>query len=414
MTNTETSVPLHKIKVVLFENVHDRAAELLAGAGYDVRQVPGSLTGPELIDAAGDAHMVGIRSKTHLTNAFFEATQHLWSVGCFCIGTNQVDLEAAARRGVAVFNAPFSNTRSVAEKTICEIIALHRKLFDRSAALHRGRWMKSAAGAHEIRGRTLGIIGYGRIGSQLSVLAEAMGMRVRYHDVVDVLPLGNAIPAPTLDELLADSDVVTLHVPATASTARMIGQRELEKMKPGAMLINNARGSVVDLDALADSLRSGRLSGAAIDVYPEEPAKNDAEFATPLAGLENVILTPHIGGSTLEAQRNIAEEVGGKLIKLMNNGSTTTAVNLPEVELPKLHAEHHRVLHIHKNVPGVLSKLHNVTAELGVNIAAEFLQSDSARSYMIFDVAASAEQAEALRKRLKAEVPETIRVRTIW
>ena len=408
-----TSVPRHKIKVVLFENVHPRAAELLSARGYDVEPVNGSLSGDELVEAAGGAHMVGIRSKTQLTRDFFERTRHLWAVGCFCIGTNQVDLDAAAEKGVSVFNAPFSNTRSVAEKTICEIIALHRRLFDRSRAMHDGRWEKSAAGANEIRGKTLGIVGYGRIGSQLSVLAESMGLRVMYHDVVDTRPLGNAVQAASLDELLAQSDVVSLHVPATGATANMITQRELSQMKPGAYLINNARGSVIDLGALERALRDGHIGGAAIDVFPEEPAKNDAQFAPPLQGLPNVILTPHIGGSTAEAQRNIAEEVGQKLITMMDNGSTTTSVNLPEVQLPVLHEDHRRVLHIHQNVPGVLAKLHTIASELGMNIAAQHLQSDPARSYVIFDVKASPVDAQALCDRLKSEMPETIRTRTI-
>ncbi len=400
--------------MVLFENVHDRAAELLGARGYDVLRVSGSLTGDELAEAAADAHMVGIRSKTHLGAEFFDRARHLWAVGCFCIGTNQVDLEAAASRGVAVFNAPFSNTRSVAEKTLCEIIALSRRLFDRSRAMHEGRWLKSAAGAHEIRGRTLGIVGYGRIGSQLSVLAEAMGMRVLYHDVVDTLPLGNATAAASLEEVLERSDIVSLHVPATGATAGLIGAGEIARMKPGALFINNARGSVVDLDALAGALKGGHLGGAAIDVFPEEPAKNDDVFTTPLAGLENVILTPHIGGSTKEAQRNIAEEVGGKLVTLMDNGSTTTAVNLPEVQLPVLHEDHRRVLHIHENVPGVLMQVHAITSEMGINVAAEHMQSRGRLSYMIIDAAASADEARALCARLKADVPETVRARSIF
>ncbi|GAB4546070.1 MAG: phosphoglycerate dehydrogenase [Phycisphaerales bacterium] len=409
-----TSFPRHKIKVVLFENVHPRAEELLSARGYDIERVNGSLSGDELVDAAGDAHMVGIRSKTHLTADFFERTRHLWAVGCFCIGTNQVDLEAAAARGVCVFNAPFSNTRSVAEKTICEIIALHRRLFDRSRAMHEGRWEKSAKGSHEIRGKTLGIVGYGRIGSQLSVLAEAMGMRVLYHDIVDTLPLGNAIQCSSLQSLMEQSDVVSLHVPATSSTQEMIGARELAWMKPGAFLINNARGSVIDLPALERALTEGHLGGAAIDVFPEEPANNEAQFHPPLQGLPNVILTPHIGGSTAEAQRNIAEEVGQKLITLMDNGSTTTSVNLPEVQLPVLHEDHRRVLHIHQNVPGVLAKLHTIASELGMNIAAQHLQSDPARSYVIFDVKASPADTQALCDRLKKEMSETIRARTIF
>jgi D-3-phosphoglycerate dehydrogenase len=408
----QTSYPLSKIKVVLFEGVHPRAVELLEGAGYAVEPVEGSATEDTLIERAADAHMVGIRSKTQLTRRFFDATHRLWAVGCFCIGTNQVDLDAAADHGVAVFNAPFSNTRSVAEKTICEIIALHRRLFDRSRAMHEGRWMKKATGAHEVRGRTLGIVGYGRIGSQLSILAEALGMRVIYHDVARVLPLGNAREAASLDDLLREADVVSVHVPATASTAGLIGARELSLMGPDAFLINNARGSVLDVDALAAALREGRIAGAAVDVFPEEPRESDAPFDSPLRGLDNVVLTPHIGGSTLEAQRAIADEVGEKLVRLMNTGATSLAVNMPEVDLPDLHERRHRIVHVHHNVPGVLSKVHNVIADLGVNVDAQYLQSDPTRSYMILDVAP--EHSDSLRDRLRAEVAETIRVRSIW
>jgi D-3-phosphoglycerate dehydrogenase len=408
----QTSYPLSKIKVVLFEGVHPRAVELLEGAGYTVEPVSGSATEDALIERAADAHMVGIRSKTQLTRRFFDATHRLWAVGCFCIGTNQVDLDAAADHGVAVFNAPFSNTRSVAEKTICEIIALHRRLFDRSRAMHEGRWMKKATGAHEVRGRTLGIVGYGRIGSQLSILAEALGMRVIYHDVARVLPLGNAREAASLDDLLREADVVSVHVPATASTAGLIGARELSLMGPDAFLINNARGSVLDVDALAAALREGRIAGAAVDVFPEEPRESDAPFDSPLRGLDNVVLTPHIGGSTLEAQRAIADEVGEKLVRLMNTGATSLAVNMPEVDLPDLHERRHRIVHVHHNVPGVLSKVHNVIADLGVNVDAQYLQSDPTRSYMILDVAP--EHSDSLRDRLRAEVAETIRVRSIW
>ena len=407
----ETSYPLHKIKVVLLEGIHERAAMGLREAGYTVELLPHALTGDDLIEATHDAHLVGIRSKTQLGPAFFEAAKRLWAVGCFCIGTNQVDLDAASARGVAVFNAPFSNTRSVAEKTICEIIALHRRLFDRSAAMHRGEWMKSATGAHEIRGRTLGIVGYGRIGSQVSVLAEAMGMKVIYLDVVDCLPLGNATAVNSLDEILEQSDVVSLHVPATDDTSDLVGAAELKKMKPTSFLINNARGSVVDVDALAAAIRNGELAGAAVDVFPSEPKSNDETFTSPLAGVPNVLLSPHIGGSTEEAQVNIANEVSGKLVKLMNNGSTTGSVSLPQVELPMLHDAHHRVLHYHKNVPGVLSKLHQMLADLGVNVAAEYLHTDPHYGYVIIDIDGS--NSEAVRAGL-ASIPETIRVRTLW
>jgi D-3-phosphoglycerate dehydrogenase len=406
-----TSYPLEKIKVVLLEGVHPIAADRLAHEGYSVTRLRGSLEGDDLLEAAADAHLIGIRSKTHLTRNFFDNARRLWGVGCFCIGTNQVDLEAAAEHGVAVFNAPFANTRSVAELTVAETVALHRRLFERSMELHQGRWRKSASGAHEVRGRTLGIVGYGRIGSQVSVLAEAMGMRVLYHDVVDTLPLGNAAAAGSLHALLEQSDVVTLHVPATRETEWMIGEKEIARMKEGAFLINNARGNVVDLDALADALRSGRLAGAAVDVYPAEPRENDAPFESPLSGIPNVILSPHIGGSTIEAQRSIAEETSLKLAKLMNNGSTTGAVNVPEVELPMLHPDHHRILHFHRNVPGVLSRLHRMLGDLGVNIAAEHLQSDPKHGYVILDIEPTreAEVKEGLH-----EIEETIRVRTLW
>jgi D-3-phosphoglycerate dehydrogenase len=410
----QTSVPLHRIRIVLLENIHQRAVDLLEAAGFTVELRLGSASGKELIDLGADAHMIGIRSKTQLSAEFFEACPKLWAVGCFCIGTNQVDLAAAAQRGVAVFNAPFSNTRSVAEKVICEVIALHRRLFERSAAVHAGKWQKSASGSHEVRGRTLGIVGYGRIGSQVSVLAEAMGMRVIYHDTANTLPLGNAVRVDTLDELLAQSDCVTLHVPDAATTRNLIGERELARMKPGAHLINNARGTVVDLGALRAAIESGRLGGAAVDVFPEEPQSNDAPFESPLAGLPNVILTPHIGGSTVEAQENIAVEVGTKLVRLMNEGATATAVNVPEVDLPSLHADHHRIVHFHRNEPGVLGALHSVFAARGVNIAASYLQSDQHHGYAVLDIRPSDQVGETeLLDQLRA-ISGTIRVRTIW
>ncbi len=408
---TATSYPLHKIKVVLLEGVHDRAAEMLREAGYSVEQHKGALDEADLIRVAGEAHILGIRSKTHTTRRFFEQAQRLWAVGCFCIGTNQVDSAAAAERGVAVFNAPFSNTRSVAELTICQIIALHRALADRSAQMHRGVWTKSAAGAHEVRGRTLGIVGYGRIGSQVSVLAEALGMRVVFFDVAQRLPLGNAVRVASLDVLLGSCDVVSLHVPATPATRSMIGAEQIARMRPGAMLINNARGEVVDLEALAAAIRAGRILGAALDVFPDEPADNEQPFRSPLAGLPNVILSPHIAGSTEEAQKSIGEEVAAKLVRFMNTGSTSTAINVPEVDLPVLHPEHHRILHFHRNVPGVLSKMHRAIADLGVNIAAEYLQSDARHSYVILDV--RSKSGQAMVDALKA-IPETIRLRSVW
>ncbi|MBL8745590.1 MAG: phosphoglycerate dehydrogenase [Phycisphaerae bacterium] len=406
-----TSYPLNKIKVVLLENIHPRAVELLEEQGFTVEQHAKALSGRELRAAAADASLVGIRSKTQLTPEFFENTPRLWAVGCFCIGTNQVDLHAAAERGVAVFNAPFSNTRSVAEVTIAEIIALNRGLFARSVQMHRGEWIKSASGFHEVRGRTLGLIGYGRIGSQVSVLAESLGMRVIYFDTADRLPLGNAVAVRRLEDLLSAADVVSLHVPSTPQTRGMIGTRELALMRKDASLINNARGDIVDLDALAKALTSRHLAGAALDVFPDEPENNNQPFKCPLVGLDNVILSPHIAGSTEEAQRNIGEETATKLIKFMNNGSTSTAVNVPEVELPMLHKGNHRILHVHRNVPGVLSKLHRLMADLGVNITAEYLQSNPKHSYVIMDI--EPVEGDAVKEGLK-KIPETIRVRTLW
>lgn len=406
-----TSYPLHKIKVVLLENIHPVAVEILQRDGFTVESHARALSGEELLSVAADAHLIGIRSKTQLTPEFFAQAQRLWAVGCFCIGTNQVALGAAADRGIAVFNAPFSNTRSVAEVTIAEIIALNRGLFTRSAQMHRGEWIKSASGFHEVRGRTLGIIGYGRIGSQVSVLAEALGMRVLYFDTANCLPLGNAQCRGSLESLLEECDVVSVHVPSTAATRNLIGAPQFARMKKGALLINNARGDVVDVDALADALKRGHLGGAAVDVFPKEPESNQEAFESPLRGLENVILTPHIAGSTEEAQRNIGEEVATKLSRFMNNGSTSTAVNVPQVDLPMLHEGRHRILHFHHNVPGVLSKIHRIMADLNVNITAEYLQSNPKHSYVIIDVDPA--HGETVKSKL-AEIPETIRVRTLW
>ncbi len=413
-----TSFPLHQIRVVLLEAVHDRAIDMLSAQGYDVRSANPD-DEQQWRDEIRNAHMIGIRSRSQLDDSFFDMAERLWAIGCFCIGTDQVDLHTAASRGIAVFNAPFSNTRSVAEKTIAEIIVLHRKLFDRSAALHRGQWSKSASGAHEIRGRTLGIIGYGRIGSQVSVLAEALGMRVIYYDSANVLPLGNAQRADSFTDVLSQADCITLHVPDTAATRTLIGASELQQMKPGAYLINNARGSVVDVEALAQSIRTGHLGGGAIDVFPKEPTGKTEDFSTPLAGLPNVILTPHVGGSTVEAQSNIAAEVSEKLIRYMNNGSTASAINVPRADLPALHPDHRRVLHFHKNLPGVLGHVHSTIAAHKMNIAASYLQSDAAHGYAILDVDAGTDrsQADAREKSLLdalRAVPETIRVRSIW
>ena len=382
--------PSERIKAVLLENIHPMAEEILAREGYEVESHTRALSGQELIDVAGDANLLGIRSKTLLNDAFFESVgwqeRRLFGIGCFCIGTNQVALNSASDSGVAVYNAPFSNTRSVAEKTIAEIIALNRKLFQRSVECHAGIWNKSATGSHEVRGTTLGIIGYGRIGSQLSVLAELLGMRVLFYDPIKCLPLGNAEQVDSLQELLSKSDSVSMHVPASEATNNMMNEETFKWMKPGAFLINNARGSTIDIKALADALDSGRVGGCAIDVFPEEPEKNGEAFDTALRGLPNVILTPHIGGSTEEAQVNIAVEVASKLVRFINDGSSTTAVNIPEVELTQLGKDRTRLLHMHHNVPGVLSKIHNVLSDFGINVTAQHLQSNNRHSYIILEV----------------------------
>lgn len=381
-----TSLDKSKIKFLLLEGIHPGALELLAKAGYhQVETVSGALAPEALLEKIADVHFVGIRSRTQLTPAVFQAAQKLIAVGCFCIGTNQVDVHAARERGIVVFNAPYSNTRSVAELVLGEAILLLRGIPAKNAASHRGQWLKTAEHAYEIRGKTLGIVGYGAIGTQLSVLAEALGMQVIFHDVATKLPLGNARQAASLQALLAASDIVTLHVPELASTQWMMGAAELAAMKPGSILINASRGSVVDIDALAAALRAGHLQGAAVDVFPIEPRTNQDEFVSPLRGLDNVILTPHIGGSTMEAQANIAVEVAEKLVKYSDNGSTLSAVNFPEVSLPG-HPGQKRILHVHHNVPGVLSAINQVLAQHGINIAGQYLRTDEKLGYVVMDI----------------------------
>jgi D-3-phosphoglycerate dehydrogenase len=397
-------------RIVLLEGVHAAAVPVLEDAGFEVETIRAALDGRDLWEAVAGADVVGIRSRTRLDADALRAATSLTAIGCFCIGTNQVDLAAAAARGVPVFNSPFGNTRSVAELTLAEIVLLHRGVADRSAELHRGEWRKTAAGSREVRGRTLGIVGYGHIGSQLSVLAEGLGMSVVFFDIAHRLPLGNAVAAASLDDLLERSDVVSLHVPATPLTAGMIGAAELARMKPGAFLLNNARGSLVDLDAAAEALRSGRLGGIAVDVYPSEPEANGPGFSCPLSGVPGAILTPHIGGSTEEAQETIARDVADKLARHALAGSTRSAVNVPEVDLPQRRDGQHRILHYHRNVPGVLGRMHTMLAARGINIHAEYLQSDVDRSYVILDVDAS--DAATVQAELAA-IPETLRVRMI-
>ncbi len=396
--------------VLLLEKIHPNAEEVLTDAGLAVDRHDGALSGEELADALQEVRFLGLRSKSKVTDEVLAATQNLEAIGCFCIGTNQVDLTAAATRAITVFNSPFSNTRSVAEMTLSEIIALHRRLFDRSMQLHSGQWRKSASGAHEVRGRTLGIVGYGHIGSQISVLAEALGMRVLFYDILPRMPLGNAQPCKSLSDLLEKSDVVTLHVPATPSTHHIIGAAELKKMRPGASLINNARGSVVDLSALAAAIESGHIGGAALDVFPEEPGSNEGDFSCPLAGATNVILTPHVGGSTEEAQAQIAVDVATKLARFAGTGTTTTSVNTPEVDLPSHGPSHSRILHFHRNVPGVLSSLHAIIADAGANIHAEYLQSSGDLSYVILDIDAVTDPV--LETRI-TQLEETIKLRIL-
>jgi D-3-phosphoglycerate dehydrogenase len=392
---------------ILAENVHAAADPILRDAGFVIERHAGALEGEALRAAMARATVLGIRSKTSVRESALAAGRPA-AIGCFCIGTDQVDLSPASRAGIPVFNSPFSNTRSVAEMTVAEAVCLARRLFEKSTLLHAGTWDKSAKDAHEVRGRTLGIVGYGHIGSQVSVLAESMGMRVVFHDIVRKLPLGNAQPRPSLDAVLAESDIVTLHVPSTPSTEHMIGAPQLARMKPGSALINNARGSVVDLDALAASLRSGHLSGAALDVFPQEPASKDEPFGCSLRGLGNVILTPHIGGSTEEAQESIAIEVAEKLARHWTSGSTASAVNFPEVDLPTLRAGQVRIMHVHRNVPGVLSTMHGHFARESVNINAEYLQSDPHTSYVILDV--DPFEGDGIVRSLAA-LPETVRMR---
>jgi D-3-phosphoglycerate dehydrogenase len=387
MTPTEKrlSKPKSEIKVLLLENVHQSARDILVEDGFAVEHLTAALPEDELVRRVADVHVLGIRSKTQVTPRVLDAGKVLLSVGCFCIGTNQVALAHAAGRGVPVFNAPFSNTRSVAEMTIAEIIMLARQLGDRSRELHAGTWRKVAAGCHEIRGKTLGIVGYGHIGRQVGVLAEMVGMRVMFFDIAARLPMGNNRPAASLDEVLANADFVTLHVPETRETRNMIDAGALARMKRTAHLLNASRGTVVDIDALASALREGRLAGAAIDVFPEEPEKNGAGFTSPLLGLPNVVLTPHIGGSTEEAQEAIGREVAHTLLKFVNEGATTGAVNVPNLELPA-HPGTHRILNVHRNVPGVLRDINRIVSEHNGNISSQALATDPELGYLIMDL----------------------------
>ncbi|MFM5726866.1 phosphoglycerate dehydrogenase [Aeromonas veronii] len=404
------SLDKDKIKVLLLEGVHPNTVETFRAAGYtSVEYLKTSLSEEELTEQIRDVHFIGLRSRTQITEKVLDAANKLVAIGCFCIGTNQVELEAAQIRGIPVFNAPFSNTRSVAELVLGEILLLLRGIPEKNAKCHRGVWEKLANRSVEARGKKLGIIGYGHIGTQLGIIAESIGMKVYYYDIENKLSLGNAIQVPSMVELLNMSDVISLHVPETASTKNMIGAEQLRMMKPGAIFINAARGTVVDIDALADVIKSGHIAGAAIDVFPVEPKSNDEEFQSPLRGLENVILTPHIGGTTHEAQENIGLEVANKLVKYSDNGSTLSAVNFPEVSLPG-HKGSSRLLHIHRNQPGVMNQINQIFAEEGINIAGQYLQTSSHIGYVVIDV--ETEHSEKALAKLK-EINGTIRARIL-
>jgi D-3-phosphoglycerate dehydrogenase / 2-oxoglutarate reductase len=406
-----TSVEKTRMKVLLLEGIHDRAVENFARHGYTtIERHKKALAGAELKEALAGVHFVGIRSRTRITADALAGSRKLMAVGAFCIGTNQIDLEAAMMRGIPVFNAPFSNTRSVAELVLAEIVFLLRGIPAKNALLHRGVWAKSADDAREVRGKTLGIVGYGNIGTQLSVMAEALGMDVRFFDIVTKLPLGNARMVPTLEELLEQADVVTLHVPETPLTQGMMGREQFARMKPGAMFINASRGTVVDIEAATAALESGQVAGAAFDVFPREPEGNDEEFRSSLRRFENAILTPHIAGSTIEAQANIGTEVSEKLVRYSDNGSTLSAVNFPEVSLPE-HPGSHRILHIHHNVPGVLSRINAVFSKNRINISGQYLMTNAKIGYVVIDV-----EAESSRIAVKAlrDIEATIRTRVLF
>ena len=407
----QVSLDKDKIRFLLLEGVHQNALDILKAAGYtniDYRKT--ALEGDALLEAVKGAHFLGIRSRTQVTKAVLDAADKLMTIGCFCIGTNQVDLDEAMRRGIPVFNAPYSNTRSVAELVLGQLILLLRGIPEKNALVHRGGWSKSAEGSYETRGKTLGIVGYGSIGSQLSVLAESLGMKVIYFDVITKLPLGNARQVATMDELLQTADVVTLHVPELPSTKNMMKAAQFAKMKKGSIFINAARGTCVDIDDLAAAIESGHLNGAAIDVFPREPKANDEEFISPLRGLDNVILTPHIGGSTMEAQANIGLEVAEKFVRYSDTGATTTAVNFPEVAMPQQEGTH-RLLHIHRNVPGVLSAVNTLFAQNNINICAQTLMTRGDVGYLVMDVD-DEDSAAALAK--LHEVEGTLRVRVLY
>lgn len=411
MEPTKTSYPKEKIRILFLENISDAAVKNFSQQGYiQTQKITKALSEEELIKEIKDVHILGIRSKTHITQNILDAAKKLQAIGCFCIGVNQVDLHSATKHGVAIFNAPYSNTRSVAELVIGAAIMLIRRIPDKNKAAHEGLWMKEAKGSYELRGKTLGIIGYGNIGSQVSVLAEALGMKVIFYDIETKLPLGNAEDAKSLKELLKRSDVVTLHVPETPQTNNLIDKNNLKYFKKGSLLINYARGEVVDLEALKNSIVNGQVSGAAIDVYPWEPEKNGDEFQTPLQNIPNVILTPHIGGSTEEAQQNIGEDVSMKLFNFLEKGITHGSHTVPALSLPPQEGAH-RILHIHNNVPGVLSEINTQLSKHNINILAQYLKTNNEIGYVVLDVD---KKISGQAFQLLKEVKQTIKVRLLY
>ena len=406
-----TSYPKEKINILFLENISDAAVKRFREAGYtSVRKLGGALNEDQLLKEIRDVHLLGIRSKTQITNNLLDAAKKLQAIGCFCIGVNQVDLKSATHHGVTVFNAPYSNTRSVAELVIAASVMLIRRIPDKNIAAHEGRWQKEAKGSYELRGKTLGIIGYGNIGSQVSILAEAFGMKVIFYDVMTKLPLGNAVAGKTMKEVLSQADIVTLHVPENASTKNLINKNVLRQFKHGSILINYARGEVVDLDALQEAIKEERISGAAIDVFPVEPEKNGDRFTTPLQHLPNVLLTPHIGGSTEEAQQNIGEDVSNKLFQFLEMGVTFGSHTVPELSLPPQEGTH-RILHIHRNVPGVLSKINTELSKYDINILAQYLKTNEDIGYVVLDVD---KQLSKHAFELLRNVKDTIKARLLY
>ena len=412
MSNLDpTSYPKHKIKVLFLENISEKAVQYFKEQGYtDVKKMAGALSEEELIKVIKDVHILGIRSKTFISKKVLDSAKKLQAIGCFCIGTNQVDIKACKQKGVAVFNAPYSNTRSVAELVIGSSIMLIRKIIDKNKAAHEGIWNKEAKGSYELRGKTLGLIGYGNIGTQTGIMAEAMGMKVKFYDVEAKLPLGNAVSEKSIKDLVSSSDIVSVHVPETLQTKNLISNEVIKQCKSGSILINYARGEVVDLNALAAALKSKHIAGAAIDVYPLEPEKNGDKFETPLQGLSNVILTPHIGGSTEEAQENIGEDVSVKLYQYLERGVSNGSHTIPDISLPPVDGAH-RILHIHRNVPGVLSAINTVMSKNKINIVGQYLKTNEEIGYVVLDVDSklSKKAIELLR-----EVKETVRVRMLY